>query len=169
MRAFAIIPLLFTLSSTCCGSLFFHYSDDYEIHYEYQTGGMPAGRSASIDMTVTAREGRLTRTETPVHPPGAISSATVQFPMSDPAMRSVHAMLTERGFFRLTTRRVMNYDATTVSLAVRSGRRRHACALTPVTAPGSEIHAAHFAEIERLFLTMMQEHLPAGQKHLLDR
>ncbi len=78
-------------------------------------------------------------------------------------------MLTERGFFRLTTRRVMNYDATTVSLAVRSGRRRHSCALTPVTAPGSAIHAARFAEIERLFRSMIQEHLPAGQKQLLDR
>ncbi len=160
--------ILCFLTTACSGFTPPQFSDDYEIRYEYRTGGMPADTHVSIVITINSREGRLIREDTPVHEPRESRRRSIPFPVRTETLRVIHTMLAERGFFSLRTKRVMHYDARTLSLSVRSGRTLHACALSPTIAPATDAQIERFAGITSEFISMVRPLLPDDQRRFID-
>ncbi len=162
------VAIICFLSAACSGFTAPQFSDDYEIRYEYRTGGVPADRHVSVVITINSREGLLTREDTPVHNPRGTTRTTIPIPVHAQTLKDIHTMLTERGFFSLRTKRVTQYDARTLSLSVRAGRIRHSCELTPTTAPATDAQAERFAAIARDFISMVRPLLPDDQRHFIN-
>lgn len=160
--------IIFFLAAACSGFSQPRFSDDYEIRYEYRTGGMPADTHVSIVITINSREGLLVREDTPVHELRESRRRSIPFPVRAENLEKIHTMLSERGFFSLRTKRVMHYDAHTLSLSVRSGRTMHTCALSPTIAPATDAQTERFAGIAREFISMVRPLLPDDQRRFID-